>query len=176
MKKFLLPILALIVFVACQPTKESRLERIAALEVQTMKDAKEISKERADSLLVMYDSYIMDFPTDTNSAIMLYKAADISTNVMYCDKAISYLERLIGDFPDFYLVEIAKFKIGGVYEKACSNNEKAKEAYGKFAQEYPNSPLANDAAILFQMLDMPDEMDLIRQFEANNAETTTTED
>nr|MBP6430049.1 hypothetical protein [Bacteroidales bacterium] len=66
MKKFLLPILALVLFAACQPTKESRLERIAALEVQTMQEAKEISKERADSLLSMYDACIMDFPTDTN--------------------------------------------------------------------------------------------------------------
>ncbi|MCK9163768.1 MAG: tetratricopeptide repeat protein [Bacteroidales bacterium] len=176
MKKFLLPILALIVFVACQPTKESRLDRIATLERQTMQDSREISKERADSLLSMYDAYILDFPTDTNSAIMLYKAADVSTNVMYCDKAIIYLERLVGDFPNSNMVEIAKFKMGGVYEKACNNKEKAKEAYGKFVQEYPNSPLARDAAILFQMLDMPDEMDLIRQFELKNAETKTTEE
>ena len=176
MKKFLLPILALVLLLTCQPTKKSRLQRIAALKVEKMQEAKEISKERADSLLSMYDAYIMDFPTDTNTAIILYKAADVSTNVMYCDKAISYLERLISDFPDFYLVEIAKFKIGNVYEKACNNKEKAKEAYGKFAQEYPNSEFANDAAILFQMLDMPDEMDMIRQFEAKNAETITIED
>lgn len=175
MKKFLLPILALIIFVACQPTKESRLERIATLEVQTMQDAKEISKERADSLLAMYDSYIVDFPTDTNTAIILYKAADVSTNVMYCDKAISYLERLVADFPESKLVEIAKFKIGGVYEKACNNKEKAKEAYRLFIEEYPNSPYATPAAVLIEMLDMPDEMDMIRQFEANNTETITIE-
>lgn len=176
MKRFLLLILAGISLVACQPTKESRLERIAELEMQTMQDAREISQSRADSLLSMYDGYIMDFPKDTNSAVMLYKAADICANVKYCDRAITYLDRLISDFPESYMVEIAKFKMGDVYEKACNNREKAKEAYGKFVQEFPNSSLANDAAIMFQMLEMPDEMELIRQFEAKNAETPTIEE
>lgn len=176
MKNFILPILSLLVFISCQPTKESKLEQIAELEMQTMQDAKEISSQRADSLLAMYDSYIMDFPKDTNSAIMLYKAADICSNIKYCDRAITYLDRLVSDFPESYMVEIAKFKMGDVYEKACNNKEKAKEAYGKFVQEYPKSQLANDAAIMFQMLEMPDEMEIIRQFEEKNAETPTIEE
>ena len=136
MKKFLYyPFWPFYFFISCQPTKESKLERIAELEMQTMQDAKEISSQRADSLLAMYDSYIMDFPKDTNSAIMLYKAADICSNVKYCDRAITYLDRLVSDFPESYMVEIAKFKMGDVYEKKHAITKKRlKEAYGKFVQ------------------------------------------
>ena len=42
--------------------------------------------------------------------------------------------------------------------------------------KYPKSQLANDAAIMFQMLEMPDEMEMIRQFEEKNAETPTIEE
>ena len=176
MKKYILLLVACVVFVACQPTKESRLQSINDLEIQTMRDAKEISLSRADSLLSMYDSFIADFPKDSNAVIILYKAADVSEGVKNCDRAIAYLDRLISDFPDSYMVEMAMFKKGDVYEKACNNKKKAQEAYGNFVKKYPKSQFANDAAVLFQMLDMPDEMDMIRKFEAKNAETPTAEE
>ncbi|MBP1646470.1 MAG: hypothetical protein H6Q16_2048 [Bacteroidetes bacterium] len=175
MKKYLLLTLAILVFASCKPTKENRLKEIGELEKLTLKEAKVISPQRADSLLVMYDSYITDFPKDSNSTLILFKAADICINMKYCDRAIAYLERLVSDFPDSKMSEIANFKIGEAYEKACNNIDKAKEAYKTFVEEYPNSPLANDAEVMYQMLDMPDEMEIIRQFEAKNAETLTTE-
>ncbi len=175
MKKYLLLSLVILVFASCKPTKENRLKEIGDLEKQTLKEAQEISPSRADSLLVMYDSYITDFPTDTNVMIMLYKAADICINMKYCNKAILYLDRLASDFPNTPMAELAVFKMGETYEKACSNKEKAKEAYKQFVENYPNSPLANDAEVMYQMLDMPDEMELIRQFEAQNTETLTSE-
>lgn len=175
MKKYLLLTLAILVFASCKPTKENRLKEIGELEKLTLKEAKVISPQRADSLLVMYDSYVTDFPKDSNSTLILFKAADICINMKYCDRAIAYLERLVSDFPDSKMSEIANFKIGEAYEKACNNIDKAKEAYKTFVEEYPNSPLANDAEVMYQMLDMPDEMEIIRQFEAKNAETLTTE-
>lgn len=175
MKKYLFLTLAILVFASCKPTKENRLKEIGELEKLTLKEAKEISPQRADSLLVMYDSYVTDFPEDSNSTLILFKAADICINVKYCDRAIAYLERLVSDFPDSKMSEVASFKMGEAYEKACNNKEKAKEAYKTFVQEYPNSPLANDAEVMYQMLDMPDDMELIRQFEAQNAETISAE-
>lgn len=175
MKKYLLLLLVLIAFLGCKPTKESRLEEISKLEKQTLIDAKAISQSRADSLLNMYDGFIADFPKDSNSVIILYKAADICANVKYCERAIGYLERLVSDFPYSDMVELAKFKFGVVYEQACNNKEKAKEAYSLFVSQYPDSPMANDAAIMSNMLEMSDEMELIRQFEAENSETPTIE-
>lgn len=175
MKKYLLFALVILVFASCKPTKENRLKEIGDLEKLTLKETKEISPQRADSLLVMYDNYITDFPNDTNSTLILFKAADICINMKYCDRAIAYLDRLVSDFPDSKMVEVAYFKMGEAYEKACNNKEKAKEAYKSFVEEFPKSPLANDAEVMYQMLDMPDEMEMIRQFEAKNAETPTAE-
>ncbi len=175
MKKYLLLTFVVLVFASCKPTKENRLKEIGELEKLTLKEAKAISPQRADSLLVMYDSYITDFPKDSNSTLILFKAADICINMKYCDRAITYLDRLVSDFPDSKMVEVAYFKMGEAYEKACNNIDKAKEAYKTFVEEYPNSPLANDAEVMYQMLDMPDEMEMIRQFEAKNAETPTEE-
>jgi TolA-binding protein len=175
MKKYLLLAIVLFVFIGCKPTKESRLEEINKLEKQTLIDAKAISQSRADSLLNMYDSFIEDFPKDTNAMTILYNAADICANVKYCDRAISYLERLIDDFPSSQIAELAKFKMGVVYEQACNNKEKAKEAYILFKKEYPNSSMSNDADIMLYMLEMSDETEIIREFEAKNTETPTTE-
>lgn len=175
MKKYILLVLACIACVACQPSKENKLKDIKDLEAQTMKDAKEISRPRADSLLTMYDNFIAEFPKDSNTVIILYKAADVCANIKDCDKAISYLDKLISNYPKSYMVEIAKFKKGTIYDQVCHNKEKAQKAYGEFVKEYPKSQYANDAAVLFQMLDMPDEMEMIRQFEAKNTETPTTE-
>jgi outer membrane protein assembly factor BamD (BamD/ComL family) len=175
MKKYILLVILCVAFVGCKPTKENKLKDINALEAQTMKDAKEISRPRADSLLTMYDNFIAEFPKDSNTVIILYKASDVCANIKDCDKAIAYLDKLISNYPKSYMVEIAKFKKGTIYDQVCHNKEKAQKAYGEFVKEYPKSQYANDAAILFQMLDMPDEMQMIRQFEAKNAETPTTE-
>lgn len=176
MKKYIIGIvLFVLVLASCQPNKDKRLEEIAEFELQILKDAKSITISKADSLLVMYDRYIIEFPKDSNSAIMLMKASDICANVKYCDKAVVYLERLIGDFPDYYTAELAFFKLAQVYEDACLNKEKAKEQYKLFIEKYPNSRLATDASVILNMLDMTDEMEMIREFEKKNSETNTLE-
>lgn len=175
MKKYLLLVLVAFVFSSCKPTRESRLKEIGKYEMTTLKETKEISKIKADSLLVLYDSFISDFPTDSNSTIFLFRAADVCINMKYCDRAIAYIDRLVSDFPNTQMSEFASFKRGEAYEKACSNKEKAKQAYDDFTVEYPESDLANTAKVMSEMLGMQDEMDMIRQFEAQNAETLTVE-
>lgn len=174
MKKYLFLALAILAFVACEPTKDKQMKRISTLEKEILVGAKSISTSKADSLLEMYNTYIAEFPKDSNSAIILFKAADVCANVKYCDKAIVYLERLVGDFPEHYLVEAAYFRMAQVYEQ-CQDKEKAKEYYKSFMEKYPKSRLATDAAVMLQMMDMPNEMDMIREFEQKNSQTNTTE-
>lgn len=175
LRKYAMILLALFAFASCQPKKAERLEDISVLEKRTMKDAREISVSRADSLLVLYDAYIADFPLDSNTAIMLFNAADVSSNIKYCDRAIGYLQRLADDFPESDLAEIAMFKMGGVYESSCNNNDKAKQAYKNFIDAFPQSQYAVDARILLEMMDMVDDLDIIREFEVRNAESSTIE-
>ena len=61
MKKYIIGIvLFVLVLAACQPNKDKRLEEIAEFELQILKDAKSITISKADSLLVMYDRYIIE--------------------------------------------------------------------------------------------------------------------
>ncbi|MDR0971916.1 MAG: tetratricopeptide repeat protein [Bacteroidales bacterium] len=170
MNKYLILIIGLLVIASCKPTKEDRLKEIRDLERQTMMEAKTISDQRADSLLMMYDKFIEDFPTDSACVVMLYNASDICTNIDRCDKAINYLERLISDFDDNYMEEISRFKMGYIYEKACKDKEKAKQAYREFIDEYPKSDLATDATTMLEILDLTDSL-IMRKFEAENDTT-----
>lgn len=175
MKKYLILALAVFGLIACKPNKEHKLEEILNYELEILKDASSITNSRADTLLSMYDNYIMEFPKDTNSAIMLLKASDICANVNYCEKSVVYLERLIGDFPDYYTSELAYFKLAQVYEDACQDKEKAKNQYKSFIEKYPESRLATDASVILNMMEMTNELDMIREFEKQNSESNTLE-
>ncbi len=153
---------------SCQPSKEKRLEEINNFEIALLKEAVAITDTKADTLLAMYDGFIREFPQDTNSAIMLYKASDVAANIGECDKAVLYLERLMGDFPDFYTYELAYFKLAQVYDDVCLNKDKAKRQYELFIDNFPNSKLSIDARVILEIYNMADEFDLIREFEEKN--------
>lgn len=171
MKKlfFLFLFLVCVVSYSCSTdAKQKDREKIQALEVSTLEDAKVISYEKADSLINSYVDYVKKYPEDSLCATYLYRAADILANTKRCIESINMYDRLIAEYPKDAYVESAYFLKGIVYSQTCLNKEKAAEAFTLFIEKYPNSNLCNQARTLLIMDTMKDEMDLIRQFEQKN--------
>lgn len=170
MKKIILLILSIcfLSYSCTSNNKENDRKKIQDLELSTLKDAKVISYEKADSLIAHYVDYVNKYPEDSLSATYLYRAADVLANTKRCIESIEMYDRLITEYPKDAYVEMSYFLKGVVYSQTCLNKEKAKESFELYISKYPNSPRTLEAKMLISMDTMKDEMDLIRQFEQTN--------
>ncbi|MDR0789927.1 MAG: hypothetical protein LBO06_03925 [Bacteroidales bacterium] len=142
------------------------LQTISATEMSALKDAQTIDPKLADSLMNLYDRYTQQYPKDSLCAEFMSKATDIAANTHNCTRALEFLARITDGYASSNYVEWAYFFKGSVYADVCKDKEKAAEAYQFFLDNYPQSKFATAATTLLTMLQLDNEMDLIREFEA----------
>ncbi|MDR1005523.1 MAG: hypothetical protein LBL74_01480 [Bacteroidales bacterium] len=154
--------------VSQEANKSELIKTISATEAFTMKSTQSIDANLADSLMNLYDSFAKQYPTDSICLEYLSKAVTIAFNIKDCERALSFLQRIIDDKSNSKYVEWAYFYKGAVYSDVCGDKNKASDAYVFFLDNYPQSQYVKDANVLLNMLKLQNEMDLIRQFEVNN--------
>ena len=152
--------------------KAALLQTISSTEESVLGDFQAIDPKIADSLMNLYDKYTKLYPEDSLCAELMNKATTIAFNIKNCTKALEFIARITDNYSSKY-VEWAYFFKGSVYADVCKDKDKAIEAYQFFLDNYPQSRFAKDATVLFEMLKLGDEMELIRLFEAKQKTDTT---
>ena len=142
-------------------TAEERRVEIAEMEaeivgvVATPENQK--AKALTERLLLRYRDYISANPRDSVTAEYLFKAADLSVGVGNPENSITYIDRLITDFPNFRkAAEMMLFK-GFLYEVHLNNHAEAVKAYQAMIERYPNHRLTNDARAAIDNLSLSEE-------------------
>ena len=124
-----------------------------------------IDENKTLELVNSYIEYADKFPEDTNSVNYLFKAADISMNLLDPNRSIRLFDRIMTEYPDYIKIPHCLFLKGYVYENSLRNLDAAKALYLAFLDRYPQHEFADDVAISLQHLGKTPEQ-LIQEFQA----------
>ncbi len=155
-------------FISCTSSKEKEIKRIKAYESELLNDKTGIHKEKADTLLNMYDRFAKDYPSDSLVPHFMFKAGDLAMNMNEPQRAISYFDIICNSYKNFNRMPDCIFLKGFIYENYLDDLEKAKSHYQEFIQKYPNHELTSSAQGALDNLGLsPD--DIVKKFQEKNA-------
>jgi tetratricopeptide (TPR) repeat protein len=159
--------LMIITSIACKPAKEKNAEKIAAMEKELMSVSAKIDTAKAQLLIDAYISYVDTYKSDTVSPFYLFKAADISMNMLKHQQALQLLDRVLKDYNNFPKLADCLFLKAFIYENQLRDFEKEKSTYHEFLQKYPEHELAASAKAAIDNMGIPIDI-LIKSFEEKN--------
>jgi TolA-binding protein len=164
-----LTLAGLLIF-ACSSPLEDAKKNISSKEESLFSDEmKMIDKQKADDLIAAYDNFATNFPNDQESPEYLFKAGDMAMNLNKPNKAISFFNRILSEYPDFDKIPQCVFLKAYIYENSLFDLDKAKLIYEEFIERFPNDEFADDAAVSLKNLGKSPE-ELIKEFEAKSGE------
>jgi TolA-binding protein len=120
-------------------------------------------------LISAYEDFATDYPDETQSPDFLFKAGDMAMNLNKPNKAISFFNRILSEYPDFDKIPQCVFLKAYIYENSLFDLDKAKLIYEDFIKRFPNDEFADDAAVSLKNLGKSPE-ELIKEFEAKSGE------
>lgn len=147
-------------------TKNKSLNAIEKLEKE-LYSKPELDKKLAAQLIDTYVAYADLNKSDTNSAMYLFKAAELAMNTLAGSQSVLYFDKIINNFPSYSRAADCVFLKAFVYENQLGNLDEAKKYYNEFITKYPNHILVKDAKASLQFLGMSPE-ELIKHFETVN--------
>jgi len=149
---------------ACGPSKDKKNNNITILEETFSDQSKGLDKVKAQELKDAYLEYANLFPDDSLSPEYLFKAADITMNIIDSRQAINIYNRILADYPDFRKAPQCIFLKAFIFENNLNDLVNAKKYYLEFLEKYPEDDFADDAQISLDNLGKSPE-ELIREFE-----------
>lgn len=144
-------------------TQQDRQNEIEAYANGLISQPLLLDKQKADTLIDLYNRYVTDYPEDTMSEYYLYRMSQVYANLQNCNKAIDCLNRLIQKYPNSQKVGAARFFKGVYYKDVCDNVQKSRQAFEEYIEKYPNSPRVEDAKRLMQMDTMQNPSNILKQ-------------
>jgi TolA-binding protein len=166
MKKLTFIAVAILTIAACQSPKEKALANIKALEANDST----FSPEQIEKTKAAYLEFANKYPDDEMAPEFIFKAGQRCNVTGEHQKAIALFQQVIDKYPKHKIAEEALFLQAYVYENSMQDNDKAKVAYTKFIEFYPNSELAEDARLSIENLGKTPEQ-IFEEFEKKNAKT-----
>ena len=165
-KNMILFATAILCLVACDK-RTSMLNDITKMEKTLLANITNIDKVKAQDLIKKSQEYALAYPTDSTSARVLFKAADLARGIGDFPNAMKMWNEVQANFPQSKYAAESLFLEGFTYENDLQNKEKAIDCYMNFINAYPNHDLANDASMALKNINTPVE-DLVKQFEEKN--------
>ena len=168
MKKTIILLLSglTMMMVSCGPSRDKAVKQIQTMEKSLFSpEAVSFNKEKADSLMSLYEIFIKKNPKDSLAPGFLFKAANISMNSGNGPKALDLFEQYLQSYPDQPKASLCLFFKAFVYENLLQNLDKARETYLLFIEKYPSDTFTKDAQLALVNLGKTPDM-LVREFEA----------
>jgi outer membrane protein assembly factor BamD (BamD/ComL family) len=167
LKKYLfIGFLAMFSLVACNK-QSSALKEINQLEKELLANIVNIDKAKAQNLIKKSQDFVSQYPTDTASARVLFKAADLAHGIGDYAQAMKMWHEIQENYATSKYAAESLFLEGFTYENDLQNSDKAKQCYLKFINNYPNHDLTNDVTMALKNIDIPLE-ELVKKFEQQN--------
>ena len=142
-------------------------QKIAQSEQSILLENGTILIDSALKLIQSYQSYQQNWPDDSLSAEYLFKAIDVSINLPRAKESLQLISTYLDNYPGTYHAGVVLFLKGFIYDQQIGDTARARVAYQRLLNEYPNHSFADDAKSALQFLGKsPEEM--ILEFEQQN--------
>ena len=159
-------ILTSAILAACTSSRDKSIDRINSLESRIYSEkAVTFNKASSDSLLKMYEDFIVQFPSDSLAPVYLFRAANLTMTAGDGNKAISLLDQFILKYPGHPKAPVCLFFKAFVYENLLRNLPMARENYLLYIEKFPNGEFVKDANMSVRNLGKTPEQ-MIMEFEA----------
>ncbi len=153
-------LLTSISFLGCEmgPNKERLKFEIDELESELSRLYRETGRSemtiaRSTSLRDAYIRYADTWKSDSLAAEYLFQAAMIDADIHNdVTTGIKYLERIVEDYPNHPIHSKTLFLIGFTYAEQLNDINKAREAYQRYLDLYPNGEMASSVKIELETL------------------------
>ena len=163
--QLLIPVLLLAA--SCTRPQSALQDRIGEMESTLRNDSSPLpDRAMAEELMGLYLQYANEYKDDTLSPAYLLRTGELCVALGRYDEALTHLAGVMKYKVTPHAAQ-ALFLQGFVCENYLQDLDRAKLLYGRFVQEYPAHPLANDVKTLIRQLGKSPE-DLIREFEAQS--------
>jgi TolA-binding protein len=160
--------------VACQsgePVNKDKLKKeIANLETELLKtgDASQ-NKDVALQLVKQSELFAKEFPQDSLTPALLFKAADVARGAGHFGKAVELWGSVWRNHRSYEKAPVSLFLQGFTFDSELQDTAMAGKYYREFLQQFPSDPLAIQVKQLLAVLGKnPD--DLIKEFKEKNEE------
>ena len=158
----------MMMIVSCGPSRKKVVSQIQTLENSLFSpEAVNFNKQKADSLLSLYEAFIKDNPDDSLAPGFLFKAANIVMNSGDGQRALNLFDQYLKNYPDKPKASMCLFFKAFIYENIMQNLDKARETYLLFINKYPSDDFTKDAKMAIMNLGKTPDM-LVQEFEAKN--------
>ena len=173
MKYKLFLILASLLF-SCSDPKADLIKEIDTL-TGNMKSENFPSAENMDKIVLLYDQYILNYPSDKASFnYMELKAKYLAANNDF-PAAIKAYDDILAKFPNGDRKAEALFMQAFIFENNMADPGSAEAKYQAFIKQYPNHEMIKDAKFALENLSLSDEelFDKLMLMQGNHNEVDT---
>lgn len=167
---FFFLILYVLALISCSPKqstltdKEDQIAVIDSLQKRMVDErTQSLNKELALQGIAAYKKYAQSFPEDTLSAEYLFRLSDIARGIGDYSTALSSLQNITSQYPDFGKIPECYFLQGYYCQEFFHDTMSARVHYQNFLSKYPDHPLANDAKTLIKLLGKTDD-EIVKRF------------
>ena len=171
MKKFILFLIIPLLFWACQQNdgamQEQLKNEISTLEKKLFETKDPVEYKQSTLLLVeKTKQYAKNFPQDTLTPGLLFRAADIAKGAKEYGKAVHLWGQVWRNYGNHPKAPMALFLQGFTFDSDLRDSRMASKYYKDFLEKYPNDPLADQVKQLLTVVEINPE-DLVKQFESH---------
>ena len=100
---------------------------------------------KADSMIVMYKSFVAQFPSDSMAVKYLFKAAEVEMGADKNKECIATLSLIQEKYPNADIMPMVLHFKAFVYDDKLQEFDKAKACLDELIENYPNDPLVPNA-------------------------------
>ncbi len=139
-------------FISCKSdNKEQRQKEIQDYADTLLNSPFAFDRNKADTLIHLYNGYIKDYKADTLCELYLFQMSQLYANSKECDSALYCLDRIIKEYPKGNKVGAAYFFKGVYLKEVCLNTEEAVRAFQTYIKKFPNSKQVQAAKRMIEM-------------------------
>jgi tetratricopeptide (TPR) repeat protein len=155
--------IVLLIILSCTESardRETMLASIENLETEITilfqeNSQSELLVDRTVRLRDAYLDYANTFSGDSLAAEFLFQAAMVDADLHNDVRSgIKYLEQLVEEYPDHNLTPKTLFMIGFTYAEQLNDYRKARDAYNRYLDKYPEGEMAESVRFELETLGM----------------------
>jgi len=151
-------ILGMMIFTSCEQQKPAVKAKNLRDEINNLQSVlfdnrnQTLDMVKADSMVLLYKKYAIEFPNDTMSAQYLFKAAEVEMGIDKNKNCIATLSLIQQRYPDNEIIPMVLHFKAFVYDDKLHDYDKARACLDELIEKYPENSLIENAKAYREMI------------------------
>ena len=163
LKLMLFALLAFAMLACGGKEKKLTYDDLKAAEATLFNEDKSINEATASKVAEKYCKFVEQNPDDSTAATWLFHAVEINVLLKNADKSTELCNQLVEEYPESEWTPRALLYVGSfVYDDQLNDTAQAHAMFQRLIDDYPDSPLVEDAKKSIEYLGLTSEQIMAR--------------